>query len=164
MPGTDMPQHPMLVHQILLRAHSLVIASENEEDPPLAGLLARAADHVQAEDGEHLDPHALTRAVAEAAARLLARCKIPVTAGDPNAARYLQALDQLPRTARAGLLTVAIRYTARDPHSILPSAKLAPAPGRQTAPRGHMRGSCPCPCNNGGFCGGCGYAGCGGRR
>lgn len=23
---------------------------------------------------------------------------------------------------------------------------------------------CPCSCNNGGFCGGCGHAGCGGRR
>lgn len=25
-----------------------------------------------------------------------------------------------------------------------------------------MRG-CPCACNSGGFCGGCGHAGCGGR-
>jgi len=23
---------------------------------------------------------------------------------------------------------------------------------------------CPCACNQGGFCGGCGHAGCGGRR
>ena len=23
---------------------------------------------------------------------------------------------------------------------------------------------CPCECNSGGFCGGCGHAGCGGRR
>lgn len=23
---------------------------------------------------------------------------------------------------------------------------------------------CPCECNRGGFCGGCGHAGCGGRR
>lgn len=23
---------------------------------------------------------------------------------------------------------------------------------------------CPCVCNSGGFCGGCGHAGCGGRR
>lgn len=23
---------------------------------------------------------------------------------------------------------------------------------------------CPCECNHGGFCGGCGHAGCGGRR
>lgn len=25
-------------------------------------------------------------------------------------------------------------------------------------------GPCPCECNHGGFCGGCGHAGCGGRR
>ena len=25
-------------------------------------------------------------------------------------------------------------------------------------------GPCPCECNSGGFCGGCGHAGCGGRR
>ena len=25
-------------------------------------------------------------------------------------------------------------------------------------------GPCPCACNSGGFCGGCGHAGCGGRR
>lgn len=25
-------------------------------------------------------------------------------------------------------------------------------------------GGCPCACNSGGFCGGCGHAGCGGRR
>lgn len=26
-----------------------------------------------------------------------------------------------------------------------------------------MAGSCPCACSSGGFCGGCGHAGCGGR-
>ncbi|RPE38659.1 hypothetical protein EDD90_1579 [Streptomyces sp. Ag109_O5-1] len=164
MPGTDMPQHLTVVHQILQHAHSLLIASENEGDLPLAELLARAADHVSADDREHLDSHAPARAVAEAAAQLLAHCKIPITAGDPNAAYYLQALDRLPRAARAGLLTVAIRYTAPDPHSILPPAKRASAPGRHMAPRGHMKGTCPCPCNSGAFCGGCGHAGCGGRR
>lgn len=28
----------------------------------------------------------------------------------------------------------------------------------------HRPGPCPCACNSGGFCGGCGHAGCGGRR
>jgi hypothetical protein len=27
-----------------------------------------------------------------------------------------------------------------------------------------MTGPCPCECNSGGFCGGCGHAGCGGLR
>lgn len=32
------------------------------------------------------------------------------------------------------------------------------------AVREQRRGACPCECNSGGFCGGCGHAGCGGRR
>ncbi|MFE2070459.1 hypothetical protein ACFXDH_50265 [Streptomyces sp. NPDC059467] len=164
MPGTDTPQHPTMVHQILQHAHALLTASENEEDPPLAELLARAADHVQTEGREQMDSRALAWVAAEAAAQLLARCKIPIAAGDPNLTYCVQSLDQLPRTALTGLLTAAIRYTALDPHSPLPPDQRAPAPGRQTAPRGRMRGSCPCSCNSGGFCGGCGHAGCGGRR
>lgn len=31
-------------------------------------------------------------------------------------------------------------------------------------PRVRLVGPCPCACNSGGFCGGCGHAGCGGRR
>src|SRR5690348_7742079 len=31
-------------------------------------------------------------------------------------------------------------------------------------PRFQPVGPCPCECNSGGFCGGCGHAGCGGRR
>lgn len=30
--------------------------------------------------------------------------------------------------------------------------------------RPRRTGPCPCECNRGGFCGGCGHAGCGGRR
>lgn len=26
-----------------------------------------------------------------------------------------------------------------------------------------LTGGCPCACNSGGWCGGCGHAGCGGR-
>jgi hypothetical protein len=160
MPDTDMPQHPTLVHQILQHAHALLTAPDNEEDPPLAELLTRAVEHMPAEDRQHLDPLALASAVAEAAAQLLARCKIPITAGDPNVAYYLQGLDRLPRTARTGLLTVAIRYTAPDPHSTpLPHERTPALSGQKTA-RGHMTGPCPCPCNSGGFCGGCGHAGC----
>lgn len=38
--------------------------------------------------------------------------------------------------------------------------------GVRTSPRYLARatGPCPCACNSGGFCGGCGHAGCGGRR
>lgn len=44
------------------------------------------------------------------------------------------------------------RLLSQDAHS--------PAPGSSRP----AAGPCPCACNRGGFCGGCGHAGCGGRR
>ncbi|MGW3952867.1 hypothetical protein ACWEKM_18520 [Streptomyces sp. NPDC004752] len=164
MPDIDMPQHPTVVHRILQHAHDLLTASENEEDPPLAELLAHAADHMPAEDRAHLDSPALAWAVAEAAAQLLARCKIPVTAGNPNVAYCLQALDRLPRTARTSLLTATIRYTASDPHSAPPPDTRVSIPWRADGRPDSKTGTCLCPCNDGSFCGGCGHAGCGRRR
>ena len=38
------------------------------------------------------------------------------------------------------------------------------APGYDAPPLDANTGPCPCVCNSGGFCGGCGHAGCGGRR
>lgn len=35
---------------------------------------------------------------------------------------------------------------------------------KQPPPIRRPVGPCPCECNRGGFCGGCGHAGCGGRR
>ncbi|MFE7277501.1 hypothetical protein [Streptomyces sp. NPDC057623] len=164
MTGTDALQHPTVVHQILQHAHALLTASDHGEDPPLTELLTRAADRLPAEDREHLDSAVLAWAVADAATQLLARCKIPIPAGDPNVAYCLQALDRLPRTARTGLLTVAIRYTAYDPHRTPPPDQSTPATSGHPAARHHRKGACPCLCNSGGFCGGCGHAGCGGRR
>jgi len=58
------------------------------------------------------------------------------------------------------LLRVRLRYRlhgARYGHTSLTDTsgvyvRVRPAP------------PCPCECNRGGFCGGCGHAGCGGRR
>ncbi|WP_125937199.1 hypothetical protein [Streptomyces sp. WAC 06738] len=161
MPAPDPPHNPATVHQILQHAHALLTASDDDEDPPTAQLLNRALECVSAEEREHLDALALAWAVAEAAAQLLARCKIPITAGDPNVTHCLQALDRLPRSARTGLLTAAIRYTAPTPCSASPPNENTLASGVPTATRGRSV-ACPCPCNSGGFCGGCGHAGCGG--
>lgn len=38
------------------------------------------------------------------------------------------------------------------------------APRRPAASGAPWPGPCPCECNRGGFCGGCGHAGCAGRR
>ncbi|MFD7706980.1 hypothetical protein [Streptomyces sp. NPDC059786] len=165
MSGSFTPQHRTAVHQILRHAHDLLNAS-NEEDLPLATLLARAADNLPDKDCEHLEPSALARAVAEAASQLLARCSIPIKPGDPTVLYCLQVLDQLPRTARTGLLTVAIRYTEPDAHGTQPPVTRVPATGRHMPARSRMTEPCPCPCpcNSDGPCGGCGHAGCGGRQ
>ncbi|MCL7377034.1 hypothetical protein [Streptomyces sp. 35G-GA-8] len=162
MPSSDAPQHPTAVHQILQHAHARLVACVNGEEPPLTQLLARAADHLSAEEREHLGQTSLAWAVAEAACQLLTRCRIPIGPGDPNVPYCLKELDRLPRTARIGLLTVAIRYTTPDP-TTLPTTRI-PAPDRHRAARGRITGPCACPCNSGGFCHGCGHGGCGGRR
>lgn len=165
MPGSAMQQNRTAVRQILRHARDLLASSESVEDPPLTQLLARAVDLLSAEEHEHLDPPALAQAVGEASSQLLARCRTPIGPSDPHMLYCLQALDRLPRTARIGLLTAAIRYTTPDPHGAQPSPVTgAQTAGGRAAARGRRTGPCPCPCNSGGFCGGCGHAGCGGRR
>lgn len=39
-----------------------------------------------------------------------------------------------------------------------------PEPERELEMDTQNHGGCGCECNSGGFCGGCGHAGCGGRR
>lgn len=80
--------------------------------------------------------------MAEAASQLFARCRIPLGAGRPNVPYGLWALDRLPRTARIGLLTAAIRYTTptltalRHPsRASRPWAGQTAARGRRTGPR-----------------------------
>ncbi|MFE3205760.1 hypothetical protein [Embleya sp. NPDC059237] len=52
------------------------------------------------------------------------------------------------------------RDTARPTATAPKPTAAAPGPRRR---RGTGPGPCPCACNHGGFCGGCGHAGCGGR-
>jgi hypothetical protein len=49
---------------------------------------------------------------------------------------------------------------ARDARNMQPVLDAS----RQFKHRGRYASPCPCECNHGGFCGGCGHAGCGGRR
>ncbi|MER6091301.1 hypothetical protein [Streptomyces bluensis] len=165
MPGTGNPQRHLLVHQLLNHAHALLCAAEDDEAPSLVALLASAADHLRGEDGVDLDPPALAWVVAEAAGQLLACTRTPVGAGDPNLGYCLQALDQLPRSARTGLLAAAARRTTPDTDGTPPpSTARVFAPDRQPTAPHRTPGRCPCSCNDGGFCGGCAHAGCGGRQ
>lgn len=155
MPVTGKPQHHPLGHQLLDQVRTHFAAAGEDEDPPLSALLAH-------EDRANLDLAALAWVVVESAVQLLACTRTPVMAGDPNAEHYLQALDRLPRHARAGLLAAAVRRTT--PHGTpSPATARVPGPIDQPAVRRRTPGPCPCPCNSGGFCGGCGHAGCGRR-
>ncbi|MDQ1024696.1 hypothetical protein QF035_002278 [Streptomyces umbrinus] len=165
MPGSRQPQRPLLVHQLLGHAHALLATAEEDDVPSLTALLVRAADHLPVEDRGSLDPLALAWLVADSAAHLLACTRTPVRPEDPHLDCCLQALDRLPRSARTCLLEAAVRRTAPDPDDTPPptTARFQAPVSRPAARRG-VPGRCPCPCNSGGFCGGCGHAGCGGRR
>ncbi|MZG16173.1 hypothetical protein GTY44_22240 [Streptomyces sp. SID5914] len=163
MTATGAPQRHLLVHQLLHHAHALLAAAADSEALPLASLLARAVDHLPAEDRADLDPPARARLTAEAAAQLLACTRTPIRPQDPHLESCLRALDRLPRAARTGLLAVAAQRTTPGLDSAAPPAACVPAPVGSPA-RGRAAGRCPCACNSGGFCGGCGHAGCGGRR
>ncbi|MEN8652359.1 hypothetical protein ABCR94_17575 [Streptomyces sp. 21So2-11] len=79
---------------------------------------------------------------------------------DPALPILLDRLDQRPHVARLRLLDTA---AARTGPTVLPLPAPAPATEYQAAAR-RAAGSCGCACTAGGFCGGCGHAGCGRRR
>lgn len=164
MPGTGQPQHPVAVHQMLTTAHTLLDGDRDEEFCRFTVLLTRAARLLPIEDHRDLDPPDLARAVAEAAGQLTACAHTPLMPGDPNLEVHLEALDRLPRTARIGLLAAAVRRTAPDADGASPLVTGVSALGRPPLARRRTTGRCPCACNSGEFCGGCGHAGCGGRR
>ncbi|AOR31024.1 hypothetical protein BFF78_08195 [Streptomyces fodineus] len=137
MPAPEAPQRLQLVHQLLHRAYALLEATDDGQAPPLAELLARAVDHMPAEDRAELDARPLAWAVAEAAVQVLACTRIPIRPQDPHLASCSQALDRLPRAARTGLFTAATRRTTPDPDNAAPPTPHVPVPGR-----------CPCPCNS----------------
>ncbi|WP_331773252.1 hypothetical protein OG948_58655 (plasmid) [Embleya sp. NBC_00888] len=77
------------------------------------------------------------------------------------AVRDLNTLVDAYKYATEHTTTTAITAAAPANASARPAGP-APRPTRRrtTATAG---GPCPCVCNHGGFCGGCGHAGCGGR-
>lgn len=80
--------------------------------------------------------------------------------GDPvNLGEYLhEAADKLRRIADGAVTYPGQPYTSPHFEGVGVSRR------RITPHRyGSNPGPCPCACNSGGFCGGCGHAGCGGR-
>ena len=155
------PQQHHLVHQILTLAHTRLASAGDEDFPHRAPLLSCAADHVPAEYLHGLGEQVLAQAAAEAAANLAARAGTTIMPSDPRLDACLEGLDRLPLAARIDLLDSAVRTTA--PEAALPPAPRIPTPGGRTPFRSRPAAVCPCACSSGGFCGGCGHAGCGGR-
>ncbi|MFI5808607.1 hypothetical protein [Streptomyces sp. NPDC051561] len=146
-----------LVHNTLISARHTLAQHTDPEQPALAAVLHEAAATAARKAGT-CHPSETAWLCAEAAFHLThAAGRTPSGLTDPALPTLLTRLDQRPHPARLRLLDTAIARTG--PLVItLPT----PAPARTTGRR--AAGSCGCACTTGGFCGGCGHAGCGRRR
>jgi hypothetical protein len=98
---------------------------------------------------------------------LLAREEFARRCGTP-----ILCADELALPGQFGAILRQLRrwpFTPPVPGVQAPEGTIRRMLSRETPPpvpgtaRPHA-GPCPCACNNGGFCGGCGHAGCGARR
>jgi hypothetical protein len=71
--------------------------------------------------------------------------------------------DSIRRVVTAWKDLEEIKDRQRTSHPAGRTGPLVEGPA-WTGGGGGFTGPCPCECNSGGFCGGCGHAGCGGRR
>jgi hypothetical protein len=85
--------------------------------------------------------------------------------------RILYGLPWTSGTSAVSLAAISqLHVSSIDDHRVYVGAWSSAAPAQRPAvpPRRATMtartGPCPCECNRGGFCGGCGHAGCGGRR
>ncbi|MHB6910184.1 hypothetical protein [Streptomyces sp. CB02959] len=148
------PHYRHATHRLLTETHRHLATHSDQAVPPLHALLAQLVVELYDRDllGDH--PLSLGGIVDEAASCLvnLATPQRVVQRFDEDLAGWLSELDRLTLPERLRLLDTAICHTA-------PTL----APDRLPARR-RTAGPCPCPCNSGDFCGGCGHAGCAGRR
>ncbi|GCB94688.1 hypothetical protein SALB_07489 [Streptomyces noursei] len=141
-------------HRLLTETHRRLATHQDPAVPPLHALLAQLVVELYDRDLLGNRPPSLGGIVSEAASCLLnlATPQRVTRPFDEDLSERLNELDRLPLPERLRLLQAATRHTAP-----IPTSQRLPARRRPT-------GLCPCPCNSGGFCGGCGHAGCGGRR
>ncbi|MGP3949635.1 hypothetical protein [Streptomyces sp. 7N604] len=148
------PYYRPAVHRLLTEAYLRLTAHADGATPPLHDLFAQLVVELCDRDllGDH--PPSLGGTVDQAAACLLnlATPERPARFFDEDLPARLGELDRLPLPERLRLLEAATRHTGPAPE-----AQQLPAQRRTAGP-------CPCACTSGGFCGGCGHAGCGGRR
>jgi hypothetical protein len=166
MPGIGLHADRARVHAILAHSQIVLDNSGDAEWPGLEALLVTAAENSSVLDtAGALSPEWAALLAAEAAWHVV-NVAGQVASGltDPRLTDLLARLDGLPLATKVDLLSTAAQRTRFEPP---PVASVGPA---QVGPRGHQAGQgrrpgpCPCACNSAGFCGGCGHAGCGGRR
>ncbi|MFF2811821.1 hypothetical protein ACFVT2_32540 [Streptomyces sp. NPDC058000] len=148
------PHHRHATHRLLTETRGRLAAHHDEVAPPMHALLAHLVVELYDRDLLGDRPPSLGGVVDEAVSCLLnlATPQHVARPFDEDLADRLRELDRLPLPERLRLLETAARHIAP-----------MPAPDRLPARR-RTTGLCSCACNSGEFCGGCGHAGCGGRR
>lgn len=175
MPTPDLRDHRGLVHTILIHTQTLLEREEDASCPPMADLLKTATDTVCDQQAGRVSPHHAAWLEAEAAAHIVTAAGWHATGlTDPALPDRLARINHHTRAGRLRLVAIAAHLsdperpaTDRTVRIPRPRTPVAPGPRPGGKPGGQDRQqtrACPCACNHGGTCGGCGHTGCGGRR
>lgn len=160
MSAPDLRDHRALVHEILTHTQTLLQQAHNDAPTPMAELLNTATENVCNRHATWVSPHHVAWLEAEAASHIITVAGWrPAGLTDPGLPRQLLRLDQQTTTVKHQVLALAVQDTdpdrqATNCHVRFPQQRTDAA--RKSRP-------CPCVCNVGGFCGGCGHVGCGVR-
>jgi hypothetical protein len=157
----DLRDHRALVHEILAHTQILLERASTDARQPMAELLNAATEAVCDQHAVWVSPHHVAWLEAEAASHIITVAGWrPVGLTDPALPRQLLRLDQLTSAARHHVVALAVQDT--DPNRQVMSCHTR-FPKQQTL-TSRKSGPCACACSAGGFCGGCGHAGCGARH
>ncbi|WP_107498863.1 hypothetical protein [Actinacidiphila yeochonensis] len=127
----------------------------------MAELLNAATETVCDRHATWVSAHHVAWLEAEAASHIITVAGWrPAGLTDPALPRQLLRLDEQNTEARSHLLALAVQDT--DPDRDATKHDMSFPKQRTRVARKPL--PCPCACNAGGFCGGCGHAGCGARR
>jgi hypothetical protein len=160
MSAPDLRDHRALVHEILAHTQTLLEQGINDAGPSIADLLNTATEAVCDRHAAWVSPHHVAWLEAEAASHIITVAGWrPAGLTDPALPRQLVRLDQQSTEVRHHVLALAVQDTDPD----RPTASSTTSFPRQRAVTFGKPGPCACACNSGGFCGGCGHAGCGAR-
>lgn len=162
MPHIDLHRQRALVHATLKNAELVVRSGGELGAPRLAELLTASSHAVWYERGGANVPPETAWISTEAAFQLVSGAGYALHGHtDPRLPGELDRLDNSSLAVKLSAFETAAARTAERP----PAARTSSlTPWTATAGRNTRRARpCSCACRSGGFCGGCGHAGCGGR-